>query len=518
MLDYLATMYRDPLFGITILVGIIVILVFADYGRNRYRAKKRQIALENFTKSYDGSALSDELVEFLHLAKNPTPPLLLLAKTYAKAGDSAMAIKIYLSLLDTTRNPQEKIIILESLGITYFDAGFLQRAKNIFLEILKTHPRNTQILSYLMRAHENMGEYRAALDTLECLDELNAQEERELRQMKQYLHFMILSQDSLLPLDKKHREIISLMRSSGQINRLVLEYLFIYDRERFWEELARFHTITFCLDILWRCDKAEVPFERLKSRPDILQVFIAKGFYTPVDSRQTKTQSLESTFSHNATQTHKVDSKEKMDCHENPCGFSRNDKENSSCAKVDSSNEAFSSSLRADLSAWQSTSNNAQKIQKVDSRDNAKSIKNLESTFDTNAQNVEKSQSKQAEVVLDKNAEILHEPQNKKTENVLDSNSQAAGKVDSRISTHNAQIPNNPAKDSRICIEIFELEVLRVLAEHSTQRGELSFEYRCHHCKNLFPFDSYRCPICAKMGEMDLVYKIIKHHTQRQNL
>ena len=55
MLDYLATMYRDPLFGITILVGIIVILVFADYGRNRYRAKKRQIALENFTKSYDGT-------------------------------------------------------------------------------------------------------------------------------------------------------------------------------------------------------------------------------------------------------------------------------------------------------------------------------------------------------------------------------------------------------------------------------------------------------------------------------
>lgn len=348
MLDYLATMYRDPLFGIAILVGIIVILVFADYGRNRYRAKKRQIALENFTKSYDGSALSDELVEFLHLAKNPIPPLLLLAKTYAKAGDSAMAIKVYLSLLDTTRNPQEKIIILESLGITYFEAGFLQRAKNIFLEILKTYPRNTQILSYLMRTHESMGEYQAALDTLECLDELNAQEELELEQIKQYLHFMILSQNSLLPLEKKHKEIIALMRYSGQINRLVLEHLFTYSRERFWEELVRFPTITFCLDILWRCAKDEVPFDKLQSRPDILQVFIAKGFYLGLESSLAQSQ-------------------------------------------------------------------------------------------------------------------------------------------------------------------IFELEVLRVLLEHSAQKGGLSFEYRCHHCKNLFPFDSYRCPICAKMGEMDLVYKIIKH-------
>ena len=366
MLDSLLFLYRDPLFGIAILVAIVVILVFADYGRNRYRAKKRQIALENFAKSYSSSSLGDELVEFLHLAKNPLPPLLLLAKTYAHAGDSAAAIKIYLNLLDSTKDPQEKIIILESLGIVYFEAGFLQRAKNIFLEILKTHPRNTQILGYLMRTHESMGEYKAALDALECLDELDTHGSQELSQelleMKHYLIFMLLSQDSLLPLEKKHREIIALMHRSGRINRLTLEYLFTYDRERFWHELLLFEDVSFCLDILWRCKRDEVPIAQITSRADIMDIFIAKGFVlAPLDS---KTESIvgESTPPNTHTNT------------------------------------------------------------------------------------------------------------------------------------------NRP--------RLFALEVLRVLQAHSSARGTLSFEYRCHHCKNLFPFDSYRCPMCAKIGEMDLVYKI----------
>lgn len=365
MLDYFVYIYRDPLFGIAIFVGIVVILVFADYGRNRYRAKKRQIALENFSKSYSSNSLGNELIEFLHLAKNPLPPLLLLAKTYAHAGDSAAAIKIYLSLLDSTKDAQEKIIILEALGIVYFEAGFLQRAKNIFLEILKTHPRNTQILGYLMRTHESMGEYKAALDALECLDELGGESTQELQEMKHYLLFMLLSQDSLLPLEKKHREIIALMHRSGRINRLVLEYLFTYDRESFWRELLRFGDVSFCLDILWRCRSDEVPAAQIAARADIMEIFIAKGF-------------------------------------------------------------------------------------RLDSIDSA---------------------------MLDSGAPESTQP--------------------TESSTHASKKPR-----------LFALEVLRVLEAHSSARGTLSFEYRCCHCKNLFPFDAYRCPMCAKIGEMDLVYKI----------
>ncbi len=369
MFDAIAFLYRDPLFGIIILIAIITILVFADYGRNKYRAKKRQIAIENFTKSYNENAPSDEFVDFLSLAKNPIPPLLLLAKTYARAGDSAYAIKIYLAMLEKTRDIQEKIIVLESLGITYFEAGFLQRAKNIFLEILKIYPRNAQILSYLMRTHESMGEYQDALDVLECFDELSTpKEQQENEHIRTYLHFMLLAHNHILPFHKKNKEIIELMHYSGMINRLGLDYLFVYARELFWEELLRMPSIEFCLDILWRCKQEEIPFDILSKRTDIVDVFVAKGYLQRPESSVAKTQ---------------------------------------------------------------------------------------------------------------------------EDRNLLDSKDH--------------QAPAVPLKTKKTP---FELEVLCILRRYSKQKGDLIFEYRCHHCKNIFPFDSYRCPICANVGEMDLAYRL----------
>ncbi len=209
MFENIAFLYRDPLFSIAILVAIIVVVVFVDYGRNKYRSKKREMALENFTKSYNETSLDDEIIAFLSYAKNPISSLLFLAKTYNIAGDSAYAIKIYLGLLEQVKNSQEKLIILESLGITYFETGFLQRAKNIFLEILKSQPRNPQILLYLMRTYENMGEYKHALETLDCLNEIGtSKQQKENKLVETYLQFMHLSGDNFLRLEKKNKEIM----------------------------------------------------------------------------------------------------------------------------------------------------------------------------------------------------------------------------------------------------------------------------------------------------------------------
>ncbi|WP_307983659.1 tetratricopeptide repeat protein [uncultured Helicobacter sp.] len=342
MSENIAFLYRDPLFGIAIFIAIVIILVFADYGRNKYRQKKREIALQNFTKSYGEGSLSDEVVKFLSLAKNPIPPLLFLANTYSKAGDSNSAIKIYLGMLEQVHNFQEKIIILESLGITYFQAGFLQRAKHIFLEILKNYPRNSQILLYLMRTYESMGQYQEALDTLECLDEVATTKQRKDNAIvKTYLHFMRLSSGDMLSLEKKNKEIISLMHRCQYINRIALGYLKLYARELFWQEVKKFDKVRFCYDLLWNINQNEIPFEAIKHHSDIMDIYRAKGYI----------------------------------------------KDNKECAT-------------------------------------------------------------------------------------------------------------------------FELEALRILHQHSSQQGDITFEYRCVQCKNIFPFDSYRCPICAHVGEMDLVLKL----------
>ncbi|WRG34682.1 hypothetical protein FNE00_03430 [Helicobacter pylori] len=62
--------------------------------------------------------------------------------------------------------------------------------------------------------------------------------------------------------------------------------------------------------------------------------------------------------------------------------------------------------------------------------------------------------------------------------------------------------------DNKFC-QIFELEVLRALL-HSPMKARLTFEYRCKHCKQIFPFESHRCPVCYQLAFMDMVLKISK--------
>ncbi|WQV99874.1 hypothetical protein KVK00_03200 [Helicobacter pylori] len=62
--------------------------------------------------------------------------------------------------------------------------------------------------------------------------------------------------------------------------------------------------------------------------------------------------------------------------------------------------------------------------------------------------------------------------------------------------------------DNKFC-QIFELEVLRALL-HSPIKASLTFEYRCKHCKQIFPFESHRCPVCYQLAFMDIVLKISK--------
>lgn len=191
------------------------------------------------------------------------------------------------------------------------------------------------------------------------------------------------------------------MHYNNAIRRVAFDYLFLYARELFWEEILKAESVEFCLDILWRFSKEEVPFEMITKhgRRDILDVFVAKGY---LDS------GTESNF----------------------------DTESSIATSADSNLSAGVES-KAESSA--------------------------ESNFGAGAES----------------------------------------KLDS--STRTAESKPDSAPDSA---PLFELEVLRVLFAHSKQRGDLVFEYRCHHCKNIFPFDSFRCPMCASVGEMDLIYKI----------
>ena len=63
--------------------------------------------------------------------------------------------------------------------------------------------------------------------------------------------------------------------------------------------------------------------------------------------------------------------------------------------------------------------------------------------------------------------------------------------------------------DDQSC-DIFELENMRILKQHSHIQVDLDFEYRCHSCKQIFPFENARCSHCGELLNNDVLLKIRK--------
>ncbi len=341
-------LYRDPLFGIIIFIAIIATIALLDYSRNRYRAQKKENSLKELAKSYEYTTFNEDIARFIQTSPDAIQPLMFMAKSYAQSGDNERAIQIYLSILESITSPKDKILALQGLGSTYLHAGFLQRAKNIFTEILHAYPRKIEALKSLIQTYERMGEYEKALEVLECLDEAQSDPKQPksaeltslIKNAQSYFHLMILVQSHHIPLTLKIKNLKEIGKNYPIFNRIILNFLKINDKNVFWDYAFGLKSIRNTIDIFYTLQCNALP-SRLIHYPPILEIFVAKG----------------------------------------------------------------------------------------------------------------------------------------------------------------------EAQSDRIC-EVFELEMLRLVRQ--TKEADLSFQYRCHHCKEIFPFDSVRCPICLEFGEMDLIINVLE--------
>ena len=106
--------YRNPIFGILVLLVIIITIVIADSIRAKQMRKKKQDSLNNLSKNFENTTLNQNIGEIIANIKNATPTLMLIAETYSKIGDYEQAIAIYKTLNEYQNNTIEKINILES--------------------------------------------------------------------------------------------------------------------------------------------------------------------------------------------------------------------------------------------------------------------------------------------------------------------------------------------------------------------------------------------------------------------
>ncbi|WP_457745090.1 tetratricopeptide repeat protein [Sulfurimonas sp.] len=263
--------FRDPLFSVIIFFTIIFVITFFSYWWGRYKRKEDSNHLDKFLEQFRALPTKTELKVLISSGELSEKSWLLLATSYSKNGDYEKSIDIYNEILKlTSKTKANETMFL--LGKTYFKAGFLERSKQIFLEILKHNPRTPQALHYLLLVYEYMRDYKAALDVLEPLDEL--QEDILLDEM--YLKALALLNDSKLSEEEKSRKLLEIYKKSSRLAYMIFEYLFKVNPKIAWDnfDLCKSELLT---EVLWKIDLKDLNLDIISNNEYLKDLYSARG-------------------------------------------------------------------------------------------------------------------------------------------------------------------------------------------------------------------------------------------------
>lgn len=268
-MDFITSFYKDPLFSIIVIIAIIVLITIADTTKNRFKNKAKKNALQAIANSFKHYGIDDDIRQLMDISKYSTHTLKFIANIHVTGGNFDEAIKIYLSILEKIKDIRDKLEVLELLGIAYYKAGFIQRAKNIFIEILKHNHRNINALFLLMQSYELLGDYKNAVETISCLEELDV----NVTNIKQYMQILKLINDNTIGLKQKEEEILKI--NTNFTDRITLNYFKNNNISKFWELIINNKNIENYIDILWNLPPYDL--NEIKKYKGICDIYRAKG-------------------------------------------------------------------------------------------------------------------------------------------------------------------------------------------------------------------------------------------------
>ena len=270
--------FRDPLFSIIVFFAIIFMITFFSYWWSRYKRREDSKYLDKFLKQFRALPSKDELKVLISSGDLSEKSWLLLAHSYSKNGDYEKSIEIYNEILSigSSENKRETMFLL---GKTYFKAGFLERSKQVFLSILKTNPRTPQALNYLLLVYEYMRDYKAALDVLEPLDELN----KDIALDSVYLKTMALLNSTEYTPEQKAQELLNTYKETHQLAYIVFEYLFRVDPKLAWENFDSSKS-ELLSDILWGVELKDLNLDIISQNGYLRELYTARGDVNLVQS------------------------------------------------------------------------------------------------------------------------------------------------------------------------------------------------------------------------------------------
>ena len=273
-MDNIILEYRDPLFGIILLVALIFLISFVTYSFSIY---KERLAREDYRKlslRFELGKLKEE--DYVHLYKTynlPFDSILLLASSFLHKGDYNKAISVYLTLLGHVNDRVKKEELLELLGTTYFKGGFLQRSKEIFLRILKFSPRNKNALNHLLLVYEKLKDFQKAKDITACLEELD----KDMSVDKIYLDSLIILNDSILSYEKRTELLYEIFKENKIIERIFVSFLIQFNKPFFWEHISEFNCSKY-MDVMWYLNFDDINFDKVLQNNFLVELYNAKGY------------------------------------------------------------------------------------------------------------------------------------------------------------------------------------------------------------------------------------------------
>jgi lipopolysaccharide biosynthesis regulator YciM len=264
--------FRDPLFGVVVFFILLFILSFLSYWWGRYKAAKEHTDLESFLGKFESLNNEEKLSEQVQTNSLTSESWLLLAQSFEHQGNYEKSVEIYHALLRKNRDPIFQKDALLLLGKSFFKAGFLERSRQTFLQILQNHPRTPQALHHLVLIYEQLQQYDKALEVMESLNELIPDTVNE----RLYLECRILLGDHRISIDEKAQKLIELYTSHRQLGYMIFEWLFTYRPQLGWHHFDQSlsHHLS---DVLWRLGDENLDLDIIASNTYLRELFSAKG-------------------------------------------------------------------------------------------------------------------------------------------------------------------------------------------------------------------------------------------------
>lgn len=273
-MDNIILEYRDPLFGIIILVALIFIISFITYSFSIYKERNARKDYRELSLRFELGKLKEE--DYVHLYKTynlPFDSILLLASSFLHKGDYNKAISVYLTLLEHVNDRVKKEELLELLGTTYFKGGFLQRSKDVFLRILKFSPRNKNALTHLLLVYEKLKDFQKAKEITTCLEELDV----DINIDKVYLDSLIILNDSILSYERRTELLYEIFKENKIIERIFAAFLIQFNKPFFWEHIEEFDCSKYT-DILWYLNSKDIDLGKITKNKFLEDLYNAKGY------------------------------------------------------------------------------------------------------------------------------------------------------------------------------------------------------------------------------------------------